>query len=206
MAATASFRRPSSLSTAATVPPSAQMMSAVARPIPLAAAVMSATRPSNRMPPSSGRRGRWPLALLDAHGGLGLEGAQELELLADVAHRGQDFLAEELDARRGVRIAHEAVARPEAHDGGTRLLEEPAKLRDHRLRRARDDLLVVDLILEGRRARLGPPPHRELHEGLAVRGREVARGRGPHGMGEAGELALHPHELPSIRHGLLFRL
>src|SRR5262247_4170613 len=206
MAATASLSRPSSLSTRATVPPSAQMMSAVARPIPLAAAVMSATRPSNRMPSSSGRGGRRPLALLDAHGRLGLEGAQELQLLAYLTHRGQHLLAEELDARDGVGIAHEAVARPEADDGGTRLLEESAELRDHRLRRARDDLLIADLVLEGRRARVGAAPHRELHEGLAVRRREVARGRGPHGMGEAGELALHPHELPRIRHGLLFRL
>src|SRR5262250_2745867 len=144
-AATASFRRPSSLSTAATVPPSAQMMSAVARPIPLAAAVMSATRPSNRMSSSSGRRGRRPLALLDAHGRLGLEGAQELELFADLAHGRQHLLAEELDAGGGVGVAHEPVACPETNDGGTRLLEEPAELWDHGLRSARDDLLVADL-------------------------------------------------------------
>src|SRR5262252_2474681 len=195
MAATASLSRPSSLSTAATVPPSAQMMSAVARPIPLAAAVMSATRPSNRMPSSSGGGGR-----------RGFEGAQELELLAHLADGGQHLLAEELDARGGVRVAHEAVARPEAHDGGARLLEEAAKLRNHRLRRARDDLLIADLILEGRRARVDAPAHRELHEGLAVGRREVARGRRPHRMGETGELALHPHELTRVGHGLLFRL
>src|SRR5262252_2649958 len=206
MAATASLSRPSSLSTAATVPPSAQMMSAVARPIPLAAAVMSATRPSNRMPSSSGRGGRRPLAFPDAHGRLGFEGAQELELLAHLADGGQHLLAEELDARGGVGVAHEAVARPEAHDGGARLLEEAAKLRNHRLRRARDDLLIADLILEGRRARVDAPAHRELHEGLAVGRREVARGRRPHRMGETGELALHPHELSRVGHGLLFRL
>src|SRR5437773_1511238 len=206
MAATASLSRPSSLSTAATVPPSAQMISAVARPIPLAAAVMSATRPSNRMPFSSGRGGRRPLGLLDAHGRLGFEGTQELELLAYLTHGRQHLLAEELDAGDGVGIAHEAVARPEANDGGTRLLEESTELRDHRLRRARDDLLIADLVLEGRCARVGAAPHRELHEGLAVRWREVARGRRPHRMGEPGELALHPHELPRVGHGLLFRL
>src|SRR5215813_4810603 len=123
MAATTSLSRPSSLSTAATVPPSPLMMSAVARPIPLAAAVMSAPCPSNRMPSSSGRGGRRPLALLDAHGRLGLEGAQELQLLAHLAHGRQHLLAEELDAGDGVGVADEAVARPEAHDGGPRLLE-----------------------------------------------------------------------------------
>src|SRR5262250_1439792 len=192
MAATASLSRPSSLSTAATVPPSAQMMSAVARPMPLAAAVMSATRPSNRMPSSSGRRGRRPL-LPDAHGRLGFEGAQELELLAHLADGGQHLLAEELDARGGVGVAHEAVARPEAHDGRAGLLEEAAELGDHRLRRARDDLLIADLVLEGRRAGVDAPAHRELHEGFAVRRRKVARRRRPHRMCEAGELALHPH-------------
>src|SRR5215472_17341196 len=206
MAATASLSRPSSLSTAATVPPSAQMMSAVARPIPLAAAVMSATRPSNRMPSSSGRGGRQPLAFPDAHGRLGFEGAQELELLAHLADGGQHLLAEELDARGGVGVAHEAVARPEAHDGGAGLFEEAAKLRNHRLRRARDDLLIADLVLEGRGARVDAPAHRELHEGLAVGWREVSRGRRPHRMGETGELALHPHELPRVGHGLLIRL
>src|SRR5215470_15145393 len=206
IAATASLSRPSSLSTAATVPPSAQMMSAVARPMPLAAAVMSATRPSNRMPSSSGRGGRRPLAFPDAHGRLGFEGAQELELLAHLADGGQHLLAEELDARGGVGVAHEAVARPEAHDGRAGLLEEAAELRDHRLRRARDDLLVADLVLEGRGAGVDAPAHRDLHEGFAIRRREVARGRRPHRMGETGELALHPHELPRVGHGLLFRL
>src|SRR5215831_7586134 len=206
MAATASLSRPSSLSTAATVPPSAQMMSAVARPMPLAAAVMSATRPSNRMPSSSGRRGRRPFALSDAHGRLGFEGAQELELLAHLADGGQHLLAEELDARGGVGVAHEAVARPEAHDGRAGLLEEAAELRDHCLRRARDDLLVADLVLEGRGAGVGAPAHRELHESFAVRRRKVARRRRPHRMCEAGELPLHPHELSRIGHGLLFRL
>src|SRR5215510_10533123 len=169
IAATASLSRPSSLSTRATVPPSAQMMSAVARPIPLAAAVMSATRPSNRMPSSSGRGGRRPLALLDAHGRLGLEGTEELELLAHLAYGRQHFLAEELDAGDGVGVADEAVTRPEAHDGGPRLLEESAELRNHRLGRARDDLLVADLVLERRGTRVGSAAHRELHEGLAVR-------------------------------------
>src|SRR5262249_60932686 len=134
-----------------------------------AAAGMRAPSPSNRMPSCSGRGGRRPLALLDAHGRLGLEGAQELQLLAYLTHRGQHLLAEELDAGDGVGVADEAVARPEANDGGTRLLEEAAELRDHRLGRARDDLLVADLVLEGRRARVGAAPHRELHEGLAVR-------------------------------------
>src|SRR5215831_6814751 len=199
-------RPPASLSTAATVPPSPLMMSAVARPIPLAAAVMSATCPSNRMPSSSGRGGRRPLAFPDAHGRLGFEGAQELELLAHLANGGQHLLAEELDARGGVGVAHEAVARPEAHDGRAGLLEEAAELRDHRLRRARDDLLVADLVLECRGAGVDAAAHRELHEGFAVRRREVARGRRPYRMGETGELALHPHELPRVGHGLLFRL
>src|SRR6058998_1999556 len=207
MADTMSFRRPSSVSTATTVPPSALMISAVARPIPLAAAVMRATRPSKRMLfSSSGGGGGRPLRLFDAHGGIGLERAPEPELLSHLAHRGQHFLAEQADTARGVGIAHEAVARPEAHDGGPRLLEEPPDLGDDRLRRARDDLLIADLILEGGRAWIGAPAHRVLDEGLAVRRREVPGGRRPHRMGEPGELALHPHELTRVGEGLLFRI
>src|SRR5258705_1777532 len=175
MADTMSFRRPSSVSTATTVPPSALMISAVARPMPLAAAVMSATRPSKRMFLSSsggGGRGR-PLRLFDAHGGIGLERAPEAELLSHLAYRRQHFLAEEANTARGVGVAHEAVARPEAHDGGPRLLEEVANLGDDRLLRARDDLLIADLILEGGRARIGTPAHRVLDEGLAIRRREA---------------------------------
>src|SRR5216683_7121114 len=212
-----------SVSTATTIPPSAPMMSAVARPMPLAAAVMSATRSVNRMVPplgcplepcdsgslswvrsghGRGRRRR----VRDADRRVGLERAQEAELLADLAHGGQHFEPEHPDALLRILVAHEAVARPEADDGRARLLEESAKLRDDRFGRPRDDLLVADLVLEGRGPGIGAAAHRELHEGLAVRRREIARRRRPHGMGEARELALHPHELSRVGHGLLFRV
>src|SRR5262245_57021321 len=84
----------------------------------------------------------------DAHGGVGLERAPEVELLAHLPHGRQDLLSEQPDAGPGVLVGHEAVARPEAEDGGPRLLEEPAELRQDGLGRPRDDLLVADLILE----------------------------------------------------------
>src|SRR5437667_3980043 len=143
---------------------------------------------------------------VDAGGRVGLERTPETELLADVAQRGQHFLAEETDARLRVRVGDEAVGRPEAHDRRPRLFEQPPQLRDHRLRRARHDLLVADLVLERGAARVGAPPHRILHEGRAVRRREVARRARPHRMRQAGELALHPHELSRVGHRLLFGL
>src|SRR5688500_16833997 len=60
-----------------------------------------------------------------ARGRVRLERAPQAQLLADLAHGGQDFLAEETDARTRVGGAHEAVARPEPHDGGPRLFEQP---------------------------------------------------------------------------------
>src|SRR5687768_4404817 len=69
-----------------------------------------------------------------ARGRVRLERAPETQLLADLAHGGQHFLAEEPDARARVGRAHEAVVRPEAHDRRPRLFEEAADLRDDRLR------------------------------------------------------------------------
>src|SRR5436309_7646576 len=143
---------------------------------------------------------------VDAGGRVGLERAPEAELLADVAQRGQHFLAEETDARRRVLVGDESVGPPEPHDRRPRLLEQPPQLRDHRLRRARHDLLVRDLVLEGGAARVGAPPDRVFDEGRAVRGREIARRARPHGMRQPRELALHPHELLGVGHRLLFGL
>src|SRR5207244_7440484 len=89
---------------------------------------------------------------VDAGGRVGLERAPEAELLADVAQRGQHFLAEQTDARLRVLVGDESVRGPEAHDRRPRLLEQPPQLRDHRLRRARHDLLVADLVLEDRKS------------------------------------------------------
>src|SRR5688572_25344350 len=56
-----------------------------------------------------------------AGGRIRFEWAPQAELLADLAHGGQHFLAEEPDARARVGRAHEAVVRPEAHDRRPRL-------------------------------------------------------------------------------------
>src|SRR4029453_11012691 len=47
---------------------------------------------------------------------------------------------------------------------------------------------------------------RLFDEGGTDRRREVARGRRPDRMREAGELALHPHELPGVRQRLFLGL
>src|SRR5687767_5313383 len=80
-----------------------------------------------------------------ARGRVRLERAPQAELLADLTDGRKHFLPEEANAAARVVGAHEAVIRPEPHDGRPRLFEEPANLRDHGLRRARDDLLVLDL-------------------------------------------------------------
>src|SRR3989442_12964149 len=82
---------------------------------------------------------------VDAGGRVGLERAPEAELLADVAQRGQHFLAEETDARLRVLVGYEPVRRPEDHDRRQRLLVQPLQLWDHRLRLARCYRLVADL-------------------------------------------------------------
>src|SRR5690349_24179999 len=105
---------------------------------------------------------------IDAGGRVGLERAPEAELLADVAQRRQDLLAEQADARLRVLARDEAVGGPEADDRGPRLLQQAPQLRYDRLRRARDDLLVLDLILERRAARVGAPAHRVFDERRAI--------------------------------------
>jgi hypothetical protein len=63
ISATARSSLSAAMSTATTVPPSAPMIPAVARPIPLAAAVMSATLPSKRTRrPPQAAAGVGPLA------------------------------------------------------------------------------------------------------------------------------------------------
>src|SRR5437667_6440599 len=139
-------------------------------------------------------------------GSIGFEWTPEAALRALLPDRGQRLLAERPYAGLRVRGADEAVARPEAENGGTRLLEEPAELRDDGLRRPRDDLLIANLVFERGTARVRPAAHRVLDERLAVRRRKVARRARPHRMGETGELALHPHELSGIGHRFLFGL
>src|SRR5437667_878408 len=169
------------------------------------------SRPAAAGPGASGvtlpRAGR-PRRLREgaAHRCVGLERAPQAELLADLAQGGEHFLAEEADARARVLVGDEAVAGPEAHDRRPRLLQQAAELRDDRLRRAGDDLLVLELILEGGAPRIRPPSHRVLDEGRAVRGREVTGRARPDGVREAGELALHPHELAGVGERLLFGL
>src|SRR2546428_3331424 len=137
---------------------------------------------------------------------VGFEGAPESELFANLPERGQHFLTEEADTRLRVRGRDEPIRRPESEDGRPRLLEQAPELRDHRLRRPRDDHLALDLVLEGRAAGIGPAPDRVLDEGRANRGREVARRGRPDRVREARELALHPHELAGGLHGLLLGL
>src|SRR3989442_104035 len=117
--------------------------------------------------------------------GIRFERAPEPELLADLAHRGQHFFAHQADARARVLRADEAVARPESDDRRPRLLEQAAQLREDGLWRARDDLLVPDLVFERGPTRVRAAAHRVLHEGLAHRRREVAGRARPHRMREA---------------------
>src|SRR5438874_1173132 len=86
------------------------------------------------------------------------------------------------------------------------LLEQAPELRDDRLRRPGDDLLVLDLLLERGAARVGATPDRVLDERRPVGRREVARRGGPDRMRQTGELALHPHELLRVLHRLFFGL
>src|SRR5207247_11299469 len=79
---------------------------------------------------------------VDAGGRVGLERAPEAELLADVAQRGQHFLAEETDARLRVLVGDEYVGRPEPHDRRPSLLEQPPQISDQRHQRTRLLLLV----------------------------------------------------------------
>src|SRR5712691_10413191 len=168
----------------------------------LCAAAGGSTPPAGATLPSGPGR----LGEREAHGGIGLERTPEPEILADFPHRGQHFLAEQPDARLRVLVADEPVAPPEAEDGRARLLEQAPELGDHGLGRAGDDLLITDLVLERRAARVRAPADREFHERGAVRRREVTRRRRPHRVSEAGELALHPHELLGVLHGLLVGL
>src|SRR5262249_28443906 len=129
---------------------------------------------------ASGQRG-----LLErvAYGRVRLERAPQAELLADLSDRREHFLAHQPDAPLRVLVLHEAVASPEADDGRACLLEQAPNLGDHGLRRPGDDLLVSDLVLERRAARIRPTSHGVLDERRAVRRREVTRGARPHGMG-----------------------
>ena len=160
-----------------------------------------------RPPPPRARPPALPVRVLDADRRVRLERAPEAELLADLAHGGQHLLAEQPDAGAACpALLTKPSARPEAQDRRPRLLEEPAELRDHGLRRARDDLLVRGS--DPRRRRRagwsgGPPRTRRRPCG---RRREVARRARPHRVREAGELALHPHELPRVGERLLLGL
>src|SRR3989442_5681194 len=137
---------------------------------------------------------------------VGFEGAPESELFANLPERGQHFLTEEADTRLRVRGRDDPSRRPESEDGRPRLLEQAPELRDHGLRRPRDDHLALDLVLEGRAAGIGPAPDRVLDEGRPNRGREVARRGRPDRVREARELALHPHELAGVLPGPLLGL
>src|SRR5438552_7183428 len=152
----------------------------------------------------AGRAGR--LQEIDADRRVGLEWAPETELLADLTQGRQHLGAEQSDARLGVLVGHEAVGGPEPDDRRPRLFQQPAQLGDDRLRRAGDDLLVAELVLQRRRPRIRPPADRELYERRAIGRREVAGRARPHRVRQAGELALHPHELPRVGQRLLLGL
>src|ERR1043166_7843364 len=101
---------------------------------------------------------------VDADGRVGLERAPEAELLAHLAHGRQHLAAEQLDAALAVRVGDEPVGGPEADDGRPRLLEQAPQLGQDGLGRARDDLLIAQLILERGCARIRAASHRELPE------------------------------------------
>src|SRR5262249_24388546 len=63
-----------------------------------------------------------------------------------------------------------------------------------------------DLILERGSAGIRASSDRVFDELGSDRGREVAGRRRPDRVRQAGELALHPHELPRVLEGFLFRL
>src|SRR5712691_10550735 len=144
----------------------------------LCAAAGGSTPPAgSTLPSGPGRLGE-----REAHGGVRFERTPEPEILSDLPHGGQHFFAEQSDARLRICVADEPVAPPEAEDGRARLLEQAPELGDHGLGRAGDDLLIADLVLERRAARVGPSPDRVLHACAPIRGREIARRRRPHGV------------------------
>src|SRR5205823_5079857 len=137
--------------------------------------------------------------VFEMHRCVRLERISEPELLADLAHRRHDLLAQQADTGPRILVADRAVIAPDAVDAGTGLFEDPAQFRDDRLRRAEKDPPIGDLLLEGRpAARVLGPPDRELHKVAAQRRRKIARRVRPYRMREAGELTLHPQELPSV--------
>src|SRR5262249_44767646 len=139
--------------------------------------------------------------------GVRLEGALEVERLADLAQGRHHLLPQEADAGAGVGVADGAVIAPDRHDAGSRLFEDALQLRNDGFGRAGDDLHVGELLLEGwAAARARRPADGELDEAAALLRREIARWARPDGMGKTGELALHPHELARVLDRLLFGL
>ena len=155
---------------------------------------------------AGGDAGLRRLVVADADRRLRIERAVEAELRADLADGGHHLGAEQLDAALGVLVADAAVVAPEREDAGPRFLEDHAQLGDAFVGRAGDDLHVLDLVLERDGARRRAPPVHHLDQRLAVARRGVAGRVAPDGVREAGELALHPHELGCVFERLLGRV
>src|SRR5262249_49941660 len=133
------------------------------------------------------------------HRRVGLPRALEVEALGNLADSREDLLAHQADAGERVLLADEAVVAPQRQDARPRLFEDALELLHHLVGRAVDDAQVLDLLFESRAAaRIDGTTGGELHEGAAVGGRAVARGRAPYRMGKTGDLALHPAELLGV--------
>src|ERR1700740_3084408 len=68
--------------------------------------------------------------IAQVHRSVRLEGVDQAELLAELAHRRHDLLAQQADAGLGVLRADRAVVAPEAINARARLCEHPAQFRN----------------------------------------------------------------------------
>src|ERR1700726_1804666 len=138
----------------------------------------------NRRPPALLRSLRHLLqvgGVAQMHRGVRLERGGQTELLADLAHRRHDLLAEEADASPRIFSANRGVIAPYAVNARPGLFEHAAQFRDDRLWRAEEDAPIGNLLLKSRApARVLGAPDRELDEVAAQRGREIARRVRPH--------------------------
>src|ERR1051325_1299342 len=109
------------------------------------------------------------------HRRIRLERISEPELLADLAHRPPELLAQQPDTGPRVFVADGPVIAPDAVNARTGLFEDAAQFRDDRLWRAEKHAPIGYLLLEG-----GPParvlgaPDRELDKVAAQCRREIA--------------------------------
>src|SRR5690349_13660665 len=113
--------------------------------------------------------------------GVCFERVGEAKLLADLAHRRHDLLAEEADAGPRIFVADRAVIAPDAVNARPGLFEYATQFGDDRLWRAKEDAPVRNLLVKSRApARVLGAPDRELDEVAAQRRREIARRVRPH--------------------------